>query len=100
MATYTELHGLAGQNILNDRIAVAVIIAADTVLNESDAVPNHANRLVWAKSAFNSPQDQAKPFLNALLASNNTATVGAITGASDEAIQAKVDAAVDLFAGA
>jgi hypothetical protein len=99
MATYTELHGLAGQNVLLERITVAIVIAADAILNEPEAAVNHANRLVWAKGAFNNPQNQAKPFLNALLASNNEVTVEAITGATDAAIQSKVDAAVDLFAG-
>lgn len=99
MATYTELATLAGDNILLDRIAVAITIAADTVLNEDGAVVNHANRLVWAKSAFSNPASQAKPILNALLAANKGASEAQIIASTDTAIQTNVNAVIDIFAG-
>lgn len=99
MATYDELHTLAGDNVLLDKIAVAITIAADVVLNELDTVPNHAARLVWAKSAFTNPQEQAKNFQNAVLAANKGLSVAAVTAATDNAIQNNVDAAIDTFAG-
>ena len=99
MASYTELHTLAGTNALIEKIAVAITIGADTVLNEDIATANHTARLVWAKSAFQDPAAQAKPFLNALLAANNGLSTAAIEGASDAAIQVKVDAVIDVFAG-
>jgi len=99
MATYDELHDLAGQNVLVNKIAVAIIIAANKVLNEANTVPNNAARLVWAKSAFSNPQQQAKDFQNAVLAANQGATATQITNASDAAILANVEAAINTFAG-
>ena len=99
MATYEDLHTLAGNNILLDRIKVAIIIAADTVLKEDGATVNHANRLVWAKTAFSDPSSQAKSFMYALLAANKDASVVQIEGSTDAQIQSAVDAVVNIFAG-
>ena len=99
MATYTELANLAGNNILLDRIAVAITIAADAIVSEDVATANHANRLVWAKSAFSNPAAQAKPILNALLAANKGASEAQIIASTDAAIQTNVNAVIDIFAG-
>ena len=99
MATYDELNDLAGQNVLVDRIAVAITIAADKVLNEANTTPNNAARLVWAKSAFNNPLAQAKAFQNAGLAANQGATVTQIINATDAAILANVESAINTFSG-
>jgi len=98
MATYSELHGLFGKSNLRYQIEVACLIAAETIRNELDTVPNHDNRLIWAKRAFTSPRAVASEMLMALLAANKDVTVANIIGASDEQIQTKVDAAVDIFA--
>jgi len=100
MATYTELATLGGDNVLIDRIAVAITIAADTIVSEDPLTENHANRLIWAKSAFLNPREQARPFLFALLAANKGASVAQIEGSTDNAIQNNVNAVVDIFAGA
>lgn len=99
MATYEELFNLADNNTLLDRIAVAITIAAHTVLNEADTVPNHAARLVWARSAFRDPKLQAKSFLHVVLAANSNATVTQINAATDQSIQTNINAAVNVFAG-
>ena len=99
MATYQELYGLmVGESALQNKIAVAVIVAAEAIRSEDGATDNHANRLLWAAAAFNSPKPIAKRMMMAVLAANSTVAVGAITGASDEVIQAGVDEVVDLFA--
>ena len=95
MATYTELFDLADNNILLDRVSVAITIAADTVLNEIESTPNHANRVVWAKGAFSNPKAQAKAFLAAVLAANNGADVATIQAVTDTQIQNNVNAAID-----
>jgi len=100
MATYDELYDLAEGNALIDRITSAIAIAADKVVNEDPITPNHANRLIWAKQAFQTPKSFAKPFWYAMLAANNSLTPAAILAASDSAIQNNVDAVVDTFAGA
>ena len=68
MATYDELRGLFSENQLQNRIQVACIVAAETIRNEDPGVTNHANRLIWAKAAFENPEGISKKMLMALLA--------------------------------
>ena len=98
MATYMELKGLFSHSDLQDKVEVACIVAAETIRAEDAGTDNHANRLAWAKRAFTSPTAVRDEMLMALLAANKDATVAQITEATDAAIQAKVDAAVDVFA--
>lgn len=98
MATYMELKALFSHSDLQDKVEVACIVAAETIRAEAADTDNHANRFVWAKRAFASASAVRNEMLAALLAANKDATVAQITGATDTAIQAKVDAAVDVFA--
>jgi len=98
MATYNELRGLFNSSDLKNRVSVACIVAAETIRGEDVGTTNHTNRLAWAKQAFSNPNGMATQMLMALLAANKDAAVAAIEGASDAALQTKVDAAVDLFA--
>ncbi len=94
MATYDELFALAGQNVLLDRIMVAITIKADSILNDGAATPT---QISWAKTAFKDPTTQAKAFQNAVLAANKGLTVAQITSATDSAIQTAVDAAAAVM---
>jgi len=98
MATYTELRQLFADNDLRNKTDVAVIIAAEAIRVEDIGTTNHANRLIWAKTAFANPRGKSDEMLMALLASNSTASIEAIQTVTDSALQAKVDAAVDVFA--
>lgn len=98
MATYAELFDLRTDSALKNRVIAAVIIAAETVMNELDAVPNHANRLIWAKGVFANPGTESDRMFMAVLAANSDASVAQIQGASDAAIQTNVDDHIDLFA--
>jgi len=98
MATYDELRILFSHDALRKRIEVACIIAAQSIYVEAPSVDNHANRLIWAKRAFAKPGNMGGDMLRALLAANKDLEVSAITSVTDTAIQAKVDAAVDVFA--
>lgn len=98
MATYSELYGLHNDSALRNRIAVAVVVAAEAIRNESDQTTNHANRLVWAKEALADPKGKAEQMLWGALAQNSGLTVVQITGASDAALQTAVNNVVDLFA--
>jgi hypothetical protein len=98
MATYEELYGLRNDSALRNRVTIAVLIAAETVMNELPTVDNHANRLVWASQVFANPSVEADRMFMAVLAANESLTVAQITSASDSAIQANVDDHVDLFA--
>jgi hypothetical protein len=98
MATYFELLTAAGNDDLNRRIRVAVIVAAEKIRTESAATPNNANRLIWARETFLSPDTAAARILPAVLAQNRAATLAAIIGADDATVQTAVDAAVNVFA--
>ncbi len=98
MATYDDLFGLRFDTALKNKVTVACVIAAEAIREEDAGTDNHANRLVWAKATFERPGSIAQNMLWALLAANKDADLAVITGASDAAIQTKVDDAVDLFA--
>ena len=98
MASYTELFDLRSNSPLKNKIAVACVVASEAIRTEAPATPNHADRLVWAKSVFADPEKEAQRMLMAVLAQNKDATVAQIEGATDAEIQTAVDAAVDVFA--
>jgi len=100
MATYAELLTASENDVLRQKIRVAVIVAAETVRTEASNVPNNANRLIWAKATFRNPDEAAKNILWPVIAQNRAASLAAITGASDAAVQTAVDAAVNVFAQA
>ncbi len=97
MATYAEILQAGEDENLKKKVRVAVVIAAEAVRTELVNVVNHTNRLKWAKSVFVDPDTAAKRMVWAVLAQNKDATLAAITGASDSAVQAAVNAAVDVF---
>jgi len=106
MATYTEIRNLYNDSAMRNKVATAVAIAADTVMRGNDNVApfsqvagDHDKRVVWAKDALGNTETYAKQFWESVLAANNTLTVAQITGASDSALQSKVNDSVDLFAG-
>ena len=98
MATYSELYGLWNESGLKNRVTVAVIVAAETVQGEDAGTPNHASRLLWASVSLRNPAQAANAMFRLVLAANKDATIEAILGATDIAIQSAVDDAVDLFA--
>lgn len=98
MATYVELRQLFGNGDLLNRIEVACIVAAEAIRVEDAGVPNHANRLLWAKATFQTPRPVAERMLMSLLAANKALTVQQLAGVTDEALQTAVGSAVNLFA--
>jgi len=98
MATYLELRQLFTHGDLRNKVEAAIIIAAEGVYAEDPGTVNHANRIAWAKAVLLNPGTARDRFLMVVLAANKDASVAVITGASDAAIQTKVDDAVDLFA--
>jgi hypothetical protein len=98
MATYAELLTASSNEVLINKIRVAVVIAAETVRTEAGTTPKHAERLVWAKQVFANPDAEARRMIWAVLAQNKAVTLAAIIGATDAAVQTAVDAAVDVFA--
>jgi len=98
MATYFELVEASNNSPLITRIQVACAVAAEKIRTEAEATPNHANRVKWAKEAFEDPGQAAKGILWSVLAQNRAATLAVILGASDALVQTAVDAAVDAVA--
>lgn len=98
MATYAELLTASANDVLVQKIRVAVVISAEKIRTEATGTTNHANRLIWAKAAYANPELEAKRMVWAVLAQNAAATYAAIIGASDATVQTAVDAAVDVFA--
>lgn len=92
MATYDELYDLRANSTLRNRVRVAVTKKAQSLI--ALATPTNA-QLVWARDALNDPEGKADAIFSYVLAANSSATVAAITGASDATIQGHVDAAVD-----
>ena len=98
MAEYSEIFDLRRNQVVLDKVTVAIIVAVETVFAEAGGTANHANRLIWAREASVSPAPMAQVFMGLVLAANRSATVANIIGATDLAIQTNVDDTVDDFA--
>ena len=97
MATYAELFELRHNSPLRNRVAVAIVVKAQELID--GATPTSA-QIIWANTALLSPVSMAEQILNYVLAANKDASKDQIIAASDSAIQTNVDAAVDaLIAG-
>ena len=90
MATYSDLFDLAGNSELQDKIAVASVVAAYALLTGSPS----ASESSWASSVISNPRGTSKSLINAVLAANKDQDVSTILGASDSAIQNAVDSVV------
>jgi hypothetical protein len=98
MATYDELLSAAGNTALLNKVRMACVVAATTIMTESDAVDNHANRLLWAKDVFDDTAAAGAKMMWPVLAQNKAAALSQITGADDATVQTAVNAAVNVFA--
>jgi len=99
MATYTELHSVRGSDTLNplrQKISVAIAVKANIIAKS--ASPTAAAK-AWATAALSNPESYLPAVLNYILADYNTATVAAITGATDAQVQTAVNATVDTLLG-
>jgi hypothetical protein len=97
MATYTEIVTAAQDATLRQRVAVACVIAANTIFLEDVATANHAARVAWAKRVYESPESEASRVLWSVLAQNKDATALQIASVTDASLQTAVDAAVTAF---
>lgn len=99
MASYVDLNQFRSNSDLLGRVTIACLVAAEGIRAEDPSVPNHANRVIWARQAFLHPDEIARAMLGALLAVNSGLTVTQIQGVTDVQIQTGVNNAVNLFAG-
>jgi len=99
MATYAELAAIEDDpqyNTLRQKIGVASAIKAAAII---DSATPGAEALAWAKSAVAKPLQAGEGLIYYVIASNAGAAVSVIYSASDTAIQAKVNDAVDSIYG-
>jgi hypothetical protein len=96
MASYAELHDLSHDSALLDRVEMAVVVAAHSIIG--GGAGNQAQRNKWAGQALAAPRVTASKLLPGVLAANKDATVENIKAATDSVIQGNVDSLVDLFA--
>lgn len=97
-STYEELRGAFANATFRNRVEVAVVDAAWEVVNESDATPNHANRLLYAFHALDGSASATESMLKLLLAKNKAQDIGVILGATDSALLSQVQSVWDEFA--
>ena len=99
MATYQELRMLFNDSDLMEKTEVAVVVAANNMLTGTPSAAEKA----WAATVFASPLPEARKAWMAVLATNKSASVSAIQGSTDNAIQGQVDSVapilVDVLAG-
>lgn len=98
MATYDELLQANANTGLVNKVRVAVVVAATSIMTEAGTTTNHANRLIWAKTVFADPASAGQKMMWPVLAQNRALTLAQITGAVDADVQTAVDAAVNVFA--
>ena len=104
-ATYEELKTALGNQALKDKVEVAILVTVDKIIDGTDTGggfdgTNHANRLIWARRIMSDPEGSAKEaarFFPLIIAAKRAASLAAILGASDAAVQTNVEETVDLF---
>lgn len=100
MATYAELFGLiATESEVKNKVKVALLVAAKTICDEADTIPNHAQRKVWAREILNNVDSQIDKTFQILVASFRAQTIVGIQSATDTTIQQAVDSSVNFLAG-
>lgn len=94
MATYPELFDLRTDSGLRNRIAVAVSVKAQALIDGANPT---AAQIAWANEAIRDPEGKAATLQNYVLAANRNATVQQIQSATDAAVQENVNDAVDAL---
>ena len=97
MATYQELRDLFSDDVLKNRLDIAVTVAAhDLLVAASPTLPEQQ----WASKTLADPRVEAEKALRFLLAANKAATIATIQAASDATLQSQVDSIVDSLVAA
>lgn len=96
MASYLELHNLASDPDLRNKVQTAVMVAAEGI--GANAATETVERKAWAQQAVRNPQQFAQIALRLALAKNKALTVAQISAAADASLQTAVDEMVDLMA--
>ena len=98
MATYVDLSGIKADSRWNDlqqKVRFACVKKASVII---DSATPTASAVAWATECLGNPVAKSEQIENYVIAANSGATLTAIFGATDAAIQANVNAAVDVLA--
>ena len=96
MALYAELFDIRNDPTITNRCAVAIGVTASQYIDNPASSPDE---LKWAKEALDNPGAKVPGTVSYILASNKALTIAQILGATDSALQAKVDAAAAALIG-
>ena len=96
MASYLELYNAPLEG-LDKQIIIALAIKANTIAKLASPT---SNQKTFAITALRDPSVYLSTVRYYILADYNTATIAAITGATDAQVQTAVNAAVDTLLGA
>ena len=95
MASYVDIRSI-WNDVSNDglkaQVEVATVIAAEAKLSSGTAT---ALEQKWAGAVLANTKGEAQKAMLSVIASNKDVTIAQMQGASDAAVQAKVDAVVD-----
>ena len=95
MATYQDIRAI-WNDVSNDglkaQVEVATVIAAEAKLSSGTAT---AAEQKWASAVLANPKGEAQKAMLSVIASNKDVTIAQMQGATDAAVQTKVDAVVN-----
>lgn len=97
MADYSDLRNLFNDSVLRNRTQVAVAVEAHALANSPTPTEDD---LAWVSKALADTQGEGNKALKFVLAENKSASVGAITGASDSVLQTNVAGVVPALVSA
>ncbi len=87
MASYIDLRNLFSDDTLKNRVDVAIVISASDLLGGTPTAAEQS----WAAAVFANPRLEGRKAFMAVIAANKSASVSAIQGATDAALQVNVD---------
>jgi len=96
MTVYNDIYNLKSNADVRNRMAVAIAKISLDIMAESAGTANHANRVIWAKTAILGPEGMTDRLFWACMLDATLRTKG--DTATDAEIQTAVDAAVNNFA--
>jgi len=96
MATYIELRALFNNDVLLNKVSIALLVAVDGLITGTPTAADKA----YAASVYANPQAEAEKILMSVLAANKDIALATIQSATDSAIQTKVDIVVPILVDA
>ena len=96
MTDYDQIYKTAKNEDFLGRIDIAVVKAAEAIINESDQTANHANRYAWSRNAIEAPREKTLALRWRILMNPTIQTN--MNQSPDADIQFVVNGMIDYFA--